>query len=56
MKMNKLENLLKNYGVNSIAELRELIDKKDERVADLIEFIEYLKNQEKWTTDNKDKI
>lgn len=41
-----MEKLLKHYGVNSLEELQELIKNNDERVRDLIEFLEFYDSKE----------
>lgn len=44
--MDKINELLELYEVASIEELEELIKNKDEKVKDLIEFLDYYKKQE----------
>ena len=39
--------ILELYEVNTIEELKKLIQSKDEKVADLIEFLSYVKEQER---------
>ena len=40
-----MKKLLKIYDVSSLEELKELIENNDEKVTDLIEFLNYVKEQ-----------
>ena len=42
-----MKELLEIYGVSSLEELEKLIESNNEKVADLIEFLNYVKEQER---------
>lgn len=42
-----MKELLEIYDVSSLEELKELVENNDEKVTDLIEFLNYVKERER---------